>query len=269
MVSSPWSEEPAGRTATAAVPVPSSSHAETTRVEPIRPQSGSPQACAALTDAAYLAALAAGERGPVDVAELHVAGHAACAGRGLRGIEVGRRARRLEREVEAVRKPHAPLLQRLVDRGPEPAQREVLEVGLGVDGDIAIGDRKRHFRAVEEHGQRAALAAAVGARQVEPGEPVQAGRGVGEAERHRVREGRAGRPPRALGRRVGQGVSRCGPMRSASTSTAVPSTSSARRGRTRGPGHGRPPSGARAAGRAARARPRGWAGSAAAGRGCR
>ena len=105
-----------------------------------------------------------------------------------------------------------------------PGSDEPLEPGARVERHAAARVHGDRLGAGEEHGQRAAGPLAV-ARQPQSREPVEPGAGIAERERHRIGEGRPGRSPGALGRRVGQGASLRGSIGSASTSTAVPSTS--------------------------------------------
>ena len=164
----------------------------------------------------HCAAVRAGR--PGHPAELLVALHAAGAGGGLRRLDGRGRPARLEGEVEAllaVLEAQRPAVQRLVDGRLQPWQGEALEARIRRDADAALGERRHRLAAGEQHREGAPLAAG----QTEPGQPVQAGLRVGEAEGHRVGERGARRGTGVLGLRVGQDRSL------ASTSTAVPSTS--------------------------------------------
>jgi hypothetical protein len=175
----------------------------------------------ALPEAAHLARLRTELDGPVHVAELLVAGHAAGVRGRLVGVELGGWAGCLERELEAVPgvlEAHGPAVQRVVDRGLEAREREVLEAAVLAHGHVGARHGGHRAAVGEQHRERGRHA--VGRRQGESGDAVHAGRGIGERERHGIGESRPRGGPGPFSRRVGQGASR-----RCSMSTAVPSTS--------------------------------------------
>ena len=234
MASSAWLSAPSGRTAVTVSELPSSSQAASERVSAIRLQSATPHERPRWPRQS----IRPPGRGAGDAAEPLVARHAAEARRVVVLRELGRRrgggelelearaAGRVERDV-----PASVWLERPHDEAREP---QLVPVRARVQRSAALGDDPDRLAAREQDAESTALQALGPGGGAGACEPEEAGDGIGERER-----GGVGEPFAAGQHRLAHAEPRGSP--SASTSTAVPSTSV---GRAPGrPGDGPKPGG--------------------------